>query len=365
MSSKRHYSRLVSCLLLALSLLVHGCIGSNNPADISDPPAIVYLTGQNSLHSTVLHFAWSPDGNYIAVVTSEIDRPTNELIEVDVSTGDARVLISRDAGLYLSWPTYAPDGSSLYVTGIPSNNQAGIYSLRLNDGQLTYLAAGLLATPDPTGELLAIWTESLPGVNLGKPGIQIRSLDNDPEPVSILADASGDLVATGVTWAPDGSSLAFAFAPFVIGSPPEASELRLYTLAGQPPATWPELGGNYSYPAWSPTGDYLALVADAGDIGTGKLVIWNFLTGCREELTEVDGARFPVWSPNANQIAFRHLNSLYILDLAEARISGLLRETCPDSSKLDFIHSPEMKEQGKLRQLSAKMIADAYPAQGA
>jgi len=36
----------------------------------------------------------------------------------------------------------------------------------------------------------------------------------------------------------------------------------------------------------------------------------------------------------------------------------------PATSKLDFIHSPAMKEQGKLRQFSAKRIAHAYPARG-
>ena len=110
-------------------------------------------------------------------------------------------------------------------------------------------------------------------------------------------------------WAPDGSRIAFLGTSRTIGSSFDAKDLGLYILAAEgsdvqrvaPPG---EYGLTLAPPVWSPDGERLAFLANAGPV---DLLMRNLYTvrvdGSEMTLLAEEVVSVPAWSPDGQRLA--------------------------------------------------------------
>jgi serine/threonine protein kinase/Tol biopolymer transport system component len=100
-------------------------------------------------------------------------------------------------------------------------------------------------------------------------------------------------------WSPDGNSILFGRWPnYVIPEPPEAKGLHLLDLKTNQVSKIPGSEGLYS-PRWSLDGRYVATL----DFESKKLMLFDFVTGQREELVSSQGGLgFPNWSHDGKYV---------------------------------------------------------------
>jgi Tol biopolymer transport system component len=104
---------------------------------------------------------WSPNGRYIAAITSAADR----LMLYDVKNQQWHEIATSLTPTFFGYLAWSPDSQSLYFdTLLASNN--GFYRLRIRDSKLEKLAdlKQIRVFPDPFGGTGSSWT----GLGLGE-----------------------------------------------------------------------------------------------------------------------------------------------------------------------------------------------------
>jgi len=222
---------------------------------------------------------WSPDGARIAFTSWRSGVP--RIYELDVATGQEKMLPDvRGDGDYIT-PAYHPDGATIAFSVLGSDARSGIFTYDLaRECCLSYLSGGpwydLSPTYSPDGQWLAFNT-----LRFG-----------DAVPQVMVMPAQGGTAET--------------LSPYEYGS-----------------------GGYYTSPDWSPTGDLVAfhgaiergryhiLVADLAD--RGRIV---------RQLTAEGNNEDPSWAPDGRHLAFVGERSwgfgLLVVDVATGSLRPIL-----------------------------------------
>lgn len=152
------------------------------PADGGEPRALLPEEADQD------HAAWSPDGSRV-VMTSNRDASVR-LVEVDVASGDARVLVDPGDGV-CAVPSYSPDGSRVAFTLGRPTHTADLHVVDVATGALTRLTRSVsaaveqrLARPERTSYH-------------GEDGLEIPSFLYLPESAGIEPNGVGIVVVHG------------------------------------------------------------------------------------------------------------------------------------------------------------------------
>lgn len=125
-------------------LLVSGDIGGNERAQLflleADGSRLTALT--SNLEVMHIFGDWSPDGQYITYSSNERDARYFDVYEMEVATGERRLLLQHDGTNYVH--SYSPDGSQIQVSRWLSNTRSQILLL----DRVTGAARALTPEPD-------------------------------------------------------------------------------------------------------------------------------------------------------------------------------------------------------------------------
>jgi dipeptidyl aminopeptidase/acylaminoacyl peptidase len=170
---------------------------------------------------------YSPDGRSVLVLRMHSNM-SNDLILVDTTSGEARQLtpeITADPARHAS-PQWSADGRGLYLLSDRGRQFLSPAWLDLATGEMTYLrddqwnADGLILSPD--GKRLALATN----VD-GASRIEIFDIAAGWEQrASLPSPTLPQGVVAGLRWSPDGTRIAFTFAP-----PDDAMDVWIWDVA--------------------------------------------------------------------------------------------------------------------------------------
>jgi TolB protein len=222
---------------------------------------------------------WSPDGARVAYTSWKTGYP--RIYEMDLATGQEKMLPAvRGAGDYIT-PAYAPDGRTLAFSVLGSDERSGIFTYDLAaDCCLAYLSGGP-------------WYDFSP------------------------------------TYSPDGRWMAFNTQRFGEAVP----QVMIMPAEGGPSETLSPYeygaGGYFTSPDWSPRGD---LVAFHGRIERGRyhILVADLADGGRvlRQLTSEGNNEDPSWAPDGRHLVFVGERSwgygLFVVDASSGRIRALL-----------------------------------------
>lgn len=270
------------------------------------------------------NFAWSPTEDVLAIA------PSNGGLYLVTPSGEARLLAE---GLIASF-AWSPDGQALaYVTSLPSGSpesaSAAIFTIPVSGGepQQRYLAEGsdiVLAGWWPDGQGLLYWL-----------GIRSASIAMDGMTLFSLPLDGGDPVELGVMlperafldWSPDGRLVMVEGAGRELWSGDKG--LSVCDVRAGTCQRLPKPEGTVSlYPAWSPDGRLAFIQAgvpsqypnDDGALrawlGTWTLVIAD-PDGSGEQVLDAagTGVQAPMWSPDGRYLLYLREGAIWALDL--------------------------------------------------
>jgi dipeptidyl aminopeptidase/acylaminoacyl peptidase len=262
---------------------------------------------------------WSPDASRLALITNRsVDQEDEscDLVVIPVSGGGERIRV-------LTWPeqvtelAWSPDGTSIaFVARDPDEERygrPGVASPKERDippRRLTRLFSRL----DSEG-----WEVDRPS------RLFVVPADGSSRPIALTTD---EHQASGVSWSPAGSELAFVSARHETWDLDLATDLWRVAADGQSqPVKLTETVASYSHPSWSPGGGHLAYLRLSTPLDEPRHVqvgLLDLSSGNRTELTTsldrncapYPDAREPVWDGDTLLFAIEDAGNVHLYRVA-------------------------------------------------
>jgi TolB protein len=242
--------------------------------------------------------AWSPDGRWIAAVSShgyQGGYPEIYLVAVDGSGMQQLTSFERvpTDSLYMgsSFPAWSPDSRLLAFVTERLDGPSDVYVMDVAGGQARRVTdlEGRAVSPrwSPDGASIAFATD------FPRPDVYVTHADGS-DPRNLTDDDWGDLQPD---WAPDGQRLAF------VKETDAGSELRVVAADGSAVCATPIGVATDPSPRWSPGGDQILF--SAGTEGNSDLHVVNADCSGMRQLTDASHRDDSgSWSPDGATIVF-------------------------------------------------------------
>jgi Tol biopolymer transport system component len=290
------------------------------------------------------------------------------LLLAEAAGTEIRELLREPGGI--AGMNVAPDGNEALITVPRSAERSALLLVNLEDGTTRPLVdspdvSASAAAWSPTGNLIAFERRMVQDGTVGDPAIWLAQ----PDGTSFGPVTEGEQVGSTPVWSPDGSRLAFTEAtsqtvtiydftsafqtfPDSSGEPvtwaPDSAAL-IYTsstgklwradlASGQRVSLSPQQHGSDQQPAWSPDGQWVALVRRENPTAAGTLWLMRPDGSDRQPLTTPGSGSDsqPTWSPDSQQLAFLRTGS--------------------DGTSAAWVFEPASDEQREVAQDAAQVV---------
>ncbi|GCE16932.1 S9 family peptidase [Dictyobacter kobayashii] len=274
-------------------LLVSGDIGGNERAQLflleADGSRLTALT--SNLEVMHIFGDWSPDGQYITYSSNERDARYFDVYEMEVATGERRLLLQHDGTNYVHG--YSPDGSQIQVSRWLSNTRSQILLVERATGAVRAL------TPEPDADVrgvvyqAAAWSADGQGLyllsNCDRQFHSLAYLDLSTLDLHYLGEDRWDVELLEVT--KDGTRLAMSV------NEDGYSTLTLFDIAQgweqRQPLLTPTLPRGVVYElTWSEDGSRLALSYTTADDAL-DVWVWDLEAGAITRATQSSRGGIP------------------------------------------------------------------------
>ncbi|HET9724531.1 MAG TPA: hypothetical protein VFR44_11930 [Actinomycetota bacterium] len=224
----------------------------------------------------------SPDGRSFVWV----DRYEDDVYVTDIASGETRRL-TRNLGA--GQPRFSPDGSSILFQAANGPDGRGIYTVRPDGADLTFLGAG--GSPTWTSEGRIAFMLSVEDT----PSTRFYVMDADGSNTELVYEASGSVRFGRAEWSPDGTRVV-ADATVRGNTDIYVLDLRLRT-----PFRLTDDPAQDTSPTWSPDGDYIVFHTGrwGTELGHAELALIRADgSGLRRLTNDCFGDFMPSWVEN-------------------------------------------------------------------
>jgi len=232
-------------------------------------------------------FDVSADGTLVYIPGSALGDET-DLAIVDREGQPTMVEDLEGIGRY---PRFAPDGRGFFIHGIGAN-RGGIWRGEMGGSGLTRVAPAGPAVLSPDGRRLVYQGNS----SHGEDQLLIKEANGGGNGEPLTPDAQESTSPSD--FSPDGKVVAY-----VVTTPETGSDLWTVSVDGGEPEVFLATSNNEEGIHFSPAGDYVVYVSDAG--GRYEVYVTSFPDGIGTWQISTEGGREPYWSADGSEIFYR------------------------------------------------------------
>jgi serine/threonine protein kinase/Tol biopolymer transport system component len=274
--ARRGFAVAVATVVVAIAIIGAALWWRNRP---SEPAAAAAAGGGPSMEQvtslgTVIDAVISPDGKYMAYVSSENARQSLWIRQI--ATASTLELVPAASVGYWG-ATFSPDSSEIfYVVASPERPDRALYRVSTLGGAPRELLSGLDSFPvfSPDGKQLAYVRAAFP--EPGTSALMVAGVDgSNPRPLATRRspDFFAPIFFTAPSWSPDGATI---ICPMInrAGTPTKAT-LVLIRVADGTEAPFPRyewVGAGQA--TWTPDGQGVYVVAGEENAGARNHQIW-------------------------------------------------------------------------------------------
>ncbi|MBZ0295958.1 MAG: hypothetical protein K8L99_25585 [Anaerolineae bacterium] len=266
------------------------------------------------------------------------------------------VLVSL--GISLLWMTMRPLLAKPDVLVLEVNDRSGLYLVDVNRGLTAILTRGRVEAPvwSPDGSKIAFLNSN------GFGRASLRVMDANGGHLIELLPARFGVEYERPSWSPDSQQLVFTMRKTM-----DDPQLDIYIINAD--GTGLRQMTNYltddSWPSWSPDGNQIAFALHRRNGRQFNPNIYVMDANCDQlpggcyanlrQITNILAARYPAWSPDGTKIALiaDYFENLYVVDADGSNLRSIARGTgllwyhwSPDSKQIVFASSTSARSWG-------------------
>ncbi len=290
--------------------------------------------------------AISPDGKFLLTVQNE--NGERGLWLRNIATGSDTQVVAPVPGQDLVYPTFSPDGNSIYFLQSVPGTSSLVYSLMhapLLGGTPQVIIKEVDSNPvfSPDGKSVAYGRQNVPP---GKWSLFRSNADGGDE--KLLASSRLDNFPLNLAWSPDGRRIASTFADF---NGTAGNGINIFDFASGQTSRFVKFSDKLIFPlVWAPDGRsiYVVYIAKSKDVTRGQIGTFSFPDGKFRPITNdaLDYASLSISADGAN-IATAPRQSLGEIGILPGSGTGSAIEVPGIPAKVD-LPGFEFTSDGKL-----------------
>ena len=242
----------------------------------------------------------SPDGKFLLTVQTENGQ--RSLWLRNIATGSDTQVVAPSAGQDLQYPTFSPDGNSIYFLQSVPGTSSLVYNLMhapLLGGTPQVIVKAVDSNPafSPDGKSVAYGRQNVPP---GKWSLFRANADGSAE--KSLSTARLDNFPLNLAWSPDGSRIASTFADF---NGTAGNGINMFDIASGKTSTFVKFSDKLIFQmVWAPDGRslYVIYIATKQNLRGGRIGVFSYPGGRFRPITNdtLDYASLSISADGAN-----------------------------------------------------------------
>jgi serine/threonine protein kinase len=289
---------ILAVVLLLIAIAGYGVYSfiQNNHRERFQSFSVTQLTESGKPRWTAI----SPDGKFLLTVQNENGEPS--LWFRNIATGSDTQVVVPVEGQDLAYPTFSPDGNSIYFLQSVSGTSSLVYNLMhapLLGGTPQVIVKAVDSNPafSPDGKSVAYGRQNVPP---GKWSLFRANADGSGE--KLLSSARLDNFPLSLAWSLDGSRIASTFADF---NGTAGNGINIFDIASGKTSTFVKFSDRLIFPmVWAPDGRsiYVIYIAKSQKLTSGQIGAFSYPGGRFRPITNdaLDYASLSISSDGAS-----------------------------------------------------------------